>query len=125
MHFILNLTTQAAYSSAGTTSIPSRLRRSQRLASMEGAMEHFRHQYRISTAEQEAIVWDHLGRVSQGGERGLCPPGVVDQGQDLAGNGVGRGSVGRKMKGWRLNGERCREHPLPLMLLKRDYEKQF
>ena len=26
-------------------------------------MEHFRHQYRITTAVQEAIVRDHLGRV--------------------------------------------------------------
>jgi hypothetical protein len=43
MHFILNLTTQAAYSSAGTTSGTIRLRRSQRFASMEEAMEHFRH----------------------------------------------------------------------------------
>jgi hypothetical protein len=30
---------------------------------MEEAMEHFRHQYHITTAEQEAIVRDHLGRV--------------------------------------------------------------
>jgi hypothetical protein len=65
MHFILNLTTQAACSSAGITSITSRLWRSQRFGSMEEAMEHFRHQYRISTAEQEAIVWDHLDRVLQ------------------------------------------------------------
>lgn len=36
---------------------------SQRFASMEETMEHFRHQYNITTAEQEAIVWDHLGRV--------------------------------------------------------------
>jgi hypothetical protein len=40
-----------------------RLRRSQRFFSMEEAMEHFRHQYRITTAEQETIVWDHLGWV--------------------------------------------------------------
>jgi len=40
-----------------------RLRHSQRFASMVEAMEHFRHQYSISTAEQEAIVRDHLGRV--------------------------------------------------------------
>lgn len=40
-----------------------RLRRSQRFGSDEVAMEHFRHQYCISTAEQEAIVRDHLGRV--------------------------------------------------------------
>ena len=63
MHFILNLTAQAAYSSAGTTSRTIRQRRSQRFASKEEAMEHFRHQRRISTAEQEATVWDHLGRV--------------------------------------------------------------
>jgi hypothetical protein len=63
MHFILNLTTQATYSSAGTTSRTIRLRRSQRFATKEEAMEHFRHQYRISTAEQEEIVRDHLGRV--------------------------------------------------------------
>jgi hypothetical protein len=63
IHFILNLTTQAVYSSAGTTSRTIRLRRSQRFGSMEEAMVHFRHQYRITTAEQEAIVRDHLGRV--------------------------------------------------------------
>ncbi len=40
-----------------------RLQHSQRFSSMEEAMEHFRHQYRISTAEQEAIVREHLGRV--------------------------------------------------------------
>ena len=30
---------------------------------MEEAREHFRHQRRITTAEQEAIVRDHLDRV--------------------------------------------------------------
>lgn len=40
-----------------------RLQRSQRFGSMEVAVEHSRHQYRISTAKQEAIVRDHLGRV--------------------------------------------------------------
>jgi cyclopropane fatty-acyl-phospholipid synthase-like methyltransferase len=39
------------------------LRHSQRFASMEEAMNHFRHQYQISTAEQEAIVREHLARV--------------------------------------------------------------
>ncbi|MGC9515823.1 class I SAM-dependent methyltransferase [Methanocrinis sp.] len=40
-----------------------RLQHSQRFSSMEEAMEHFRSQYRITTAEQEAIVREHLGRV--------------------------------------------------------------
>jgi len=40
-----------------------RLQHAQRFANKEEAMEHFRHQYRITTAEQEAIVRDHLGRV--------------------------------------------------------------
>lgn len=63
LYLILNLTTQAAYSSAGTTSRTIRLRRSQRFGSVEVAMEHFRHQRRILAAEQEAIVGEHLGRV--------------------------------------------------------------
>ena len=40
-----------------------RLQHAQRFANKEEAMEHFRHQYRITTAEQEAIVREHLGRV--------------------------------------------------------------
>jgi len=40
-----------------------RLQHAQRFSSMEEAMEHFRHQYHISTAEQEAIVRDHLAQV--------------------------------------------------------------
>ena len=40
-----------------------RLLHTQRFGSMEVAMEHFRHQYRITTAEQKAIVREHLGRV--------------------------------------------------------------
>ncbi len=39
------------------------LQHSQRFANKGEAMEHFRSQYHISTAEQEAIVQDHLGRV--------------------------------------------------------------
>ena len=40
-----------------------RLQHSQRFASKEEAMEHFRSQYAITTPEQEAIVREHLGRV--------------------------------------------------------------
>ena len=40
-----------------------RLQHSQRFASMEEAMAHFRSQYSITTPEQEAIVREHLGRV--------------------------------------------------------------
>jgi len=40
-----------------------RLRHSQRFGSMEEAMEHFRYQYKITTAEQEAVVREHLARV--------------------------------------------------------------
>jgi len=51
-----------------------RLQHSQRFVSMEEAMEHFRHQYRISTAEQEAIVWEHLGRVLKEENGGFSLP---------------------------------------------------
>jgi len=40
-----------------------RLHHTQRFVSLEEAMEHFRHQYNITTSEQEAIVREHLGRV--------------------------------------------------------------
>ncbi len=46
------------------------LRHSQRFASMEEAMEHFRHQYHITTAAQEAIVQEHLARVLKEVEEG-------------------------------------------------------
>jgi len=42
-----------------------RLRHTQRFASMEEAMEHFRRQYCISTAKQDAIVREHLAQVLQ------------------------------------------------------------
>jgi len=42
-----------------------RLQHSQRFADFEEAMKHFRHQYGATTAEQEAIVREHLGRVLQ------------------------------------------------------------
>jgi predicted RNA methylase len=51
-----------------------RLRHTQRFASMEEAMEHFRHQYRISTAEQEAIVREHLARLLQAENGGFVLP---------------------------------------------------
>jgi len=51
-----------------------RLQHTQRFATMEEAMEHFRHQYRISTAEQEAIVREHLGRVLQEEKGGFSLP---------------------------------------------------
>ncbi len=51
-----------------------RLQHSQRFSSMEEAMEHFRHQYRITTAEQEAIVRDHLGRVLKEENGGFSLP---------------------------------------------------
>jgi hypothetical protein len=51
-----------------------RLQHTQRFASMEVAMEHFRHQRRISTAEQEAIVSDHLGRVLKEENGGFSLP---------------------------------------------------
>ncbi|MGC9515827.1 hypothetical protein [Methanocrinis sp.] len=41
---------------------------------MEEAMEHFRHQRRISTAEQEAIVREHLGRVLKEENGGFSLP---------------------------------------------------
>jgi hypothetical protein len=42
---------------------------------MEVAMEHFRHQRHISTAEQEDIVREHLGRVLKKEEnRGFVLP---------------------------------------------------
>jgi len=37
-------------------------------------MEHFRHQYKITTAEQEAIVQEHLGRVLKEENRGFSLP---------------------------------------------------
>ena len=37
-------------------------------------MEHFRHQRRISTPEQEAIVWNHLGRVLKEENGGFSLP---------------------------------------------------
>ncbi len=40
-----------------------RLQHRQSFADIEEAMAHFRHQYGVTTAEQEAIVRDHLGRV--------------------------------------------------------------
>lgn len=41
---------------------------------MEGVMEHFRHQRRISTPEQEAIVREHLGRVLKEENGGFSLP---------------------------------------------------
>lgn len=107
MHFILNLTTQAAYSSAGITSISSRLRRSQRFCSVDEAMEHFRHQYRISMAEQEAIVRGHLGRVLREENGGPSPPRIVDQGQDLVEEGITGGWIYLTLMERRLNGMRA------------------
>jgi acyl-CoA synthetase (AMP-forming)/AMP-acid ligase II len=46
--------------------------------SMDEAMEHFRHQYRISTAEQEAIVWDHLGWVLKVENALMSHPAVME-----------------------------------------------
>jgi len=40
-----------------------RLHHTQRFGSVDEALEHFRHQYNITTAEQETIVRGHLGRV--------------------------------------------------------------
>jgi predicted RNA methylase len=40
-----------------------KLQHAQRFGSMDEAMEHFRHEYRISTPEQEAIVAEYLARV--------------------------------------------------------------
>ena len=41
-------------------------------------MEHFRHQRRISTVEQEAIVRDHLGRVLKEENGGsVCPASSI------------------------------------------------
>ncbi|AET64586.1 class I SAM-dependent methyltransferase [Methanothrix harundinacea] len=51
-----------------------RLRHSQRFASMEEAMAHFRSQYAITTPEQEAIVREHLGRVLVEENGGLSLP---------------------------------------------------
>jgi len=51
-----------------------RLQHSQRFGSMEEAMMHFRHQYHITTAEQEAIVRDHLGRVLKEENGGFSLP---------------------------------------------------
>jgi cyclopropane fatty-acyl-phospholipid synthase-like methyltransferase len=51
-----------------------RLQHSQRFGSMEEAMIHFRHQYNITTAEQEAIVRDHLGRVLKEENGGFSLP---------------------------------------------------
>ncbi len=51
-----------------------RLQHSQRFSSMEEAMIHFRHQYNITTAEQEAIVRDHLGRVLKEENGGFSLP---------------------------------------------------
>jgi len=50
------------------------LQHSQRFGSMEEAMMHFRHQYHITTAEQEAIVRDHLGRVLKEENGGFSLP---------------------------------------------------
>jgi len=50
------------------------LRHRQRFASMEEAMNHFRHQYQISTEEQEAIVREHLARVLKEENGGLVLP---------------------------------------------------
>jgi hypothetical protein len=61
-------------SAPSPTSRTIRLWRSQRFSSMEEAMEHFRHQYRISMAEQEAIVRDHLGRVLKEENGGFSLP---------------------------------------------------
>jgi ubiquinone/menaquinone biosynthesis C-methylase UbiE len=51
-----------------------RLQHAQRFGSMEGAMEHFRHQYNISTPEQEAIVAEYLARVLKEENGGFVQP---------------------------------------------------
>ncbi len=51
-----------------------RLQHSQRFSSMEEAMMYFHHQYHIATAEQEAIVRDHLGRVLKEENGGFSLP---------------------------------------------------
>jgi ubiquinone/menaquinone biosynthesis C-methylase UbiE len=50
------------------------LRHSQKFADMEEAMKHFHHQYQITTAEQEAIVREHLARVLKAENGGLVLP---------------------------------------------------
>ena len=52
-----------------------RLQHSQRFADFEEAMVHFRHQYGATTAKQEAIVREHLGRVLQPEDGVLVLPG--------------------------------------------------
>ena len=51
-----------------------RLQHAQRFSSMEEAMEHFRHQYHITTAEQEAILREHLARVLKEENGGYVMP---------------------------------------------------
>ena len=51
-----------------------KLQHTQRFGSMDGAMEHFRHEYRISTPEQEAIVAEYLARVLKEENGGFVLP---------------------------------------------------
>jgi cyclopropane fatty-acyl-phospholipid synthase-like methyltransferase len=52
-----------------------RLQHAQRFATEEEAMQHFCHQYGVTTAEQEAIVREHLAQVLQAESAGLVLPG--------------------------------------------------
>jgi SAM-dependent methyltransferase len=72
------------------------LRHSQKFASMEEAMNHFRHQYQISTEEQEAIVREHLARVLKEENGGLVLPASSIRVKIWWETGSGEeGSVGR------------------------------
>jgi ubiquinone/menaquinone biosynthesis C-methylase UbiE len=51
-----------------------RLQHVQRFGSMDAAMEHFHHEYRISTPEQEAIVAEYLARVLKEENGGFVLP---------------------------------------------------
>ena len=51
-----------------------KLQHAQRFGSMDEAMEYFRHEYRISTPEQEAIVAEYLARVLKEENGGFVLP---------------------------------------------------
>ena len=82
-------------------------------------MEHFLHQYRMSTAEQEAIVRVHLGRVLKEEKGGFALPASSIRVKIWWEKGVAGGWFGRWLTEWRLDGEWGRGLSLPETALSR------